>query len=334
MKVIVTGSEGFLGHHLVAALAARGHRVLGLDRFRVDSPRSGETALCDILEGARLIEQFRRYEPEGLIHLAARTDLDGQSLDDYRANIQGVSNVVSAARQTPSLRRAIFTSSQLVCRLGYVPKNDGDYLPTTLYGQSKVCTERIVREEDGGGVTWCLVRPTTVWGPGMSVHYQRFLRMVARRRYVHIGTEPVWKTYGYVGNVVHQYLRLLESEPNRIYRKTLYLGDYEPLSLSRWADGLARGLGAPPIRSMPRALARTIARIGDALNAIGWKAFPFNSFRLDNVLTPSVFDLSETRAICGPLPYTVEEGIEETVRWFWGTAHLQPKDASERVVSS
>jgi nucleoside-diphosphate-sugar epimerase len=334
MKVIVTGSAGFLGHHLVPALAARGHRVLGLDRSRGDSPHSGETVLCDILDGARLLEQFQLYEPEGLIHLAARTDLDGQDLDDYGANVQGVSNVVSAVRRTPSLRRAIFTSSQLVGRLGYVPENDRDYQPTTLYGESKVCTERIVREEDGGGVTWCLVRPTTVWGPGMSIHYQRFLRMVARGRYVHIGAEPVWKTYGYVGNVVHQYLCLLESEPNRIHRKTLYLGDYEPLSLRSWADGLARALGAPPIRSMPRALAHAIARIGDTLNAIGWKAFPFNSFRLDNVLTQSVYDLSETRAICGPLPYTMEKSIEETAIWFRGAALLRPRNASERVVSS
>ena len=34
----------------------------------------------------------------------------------------------------------------LVCRLGYRPKNDTDYAPTTAYGKSKVAGEQIVRE--------------------------------------------------------------------------------------------------------------------------------------------------------------------------------------------
>jgi len=140
--------------------------------------------------------------------------------------------------------------------------------------------------------------------------------MVARGHYFHVGREPVWKTYGYVGNVVHQYLALLEARRERIHGRTLYLADYEPISLRAWADGFARALGGPPIRSVSRVFARAMTRAGDALNAIGWKAFPFNSFRLDNVLTESVYDLSETEAICGPLPYTIEMGIEETARWF------------------
>src|SRR3712207_7397409 len=56
-----------------------------------------------------------------------------------------------------SLQRAIITSTQLVCRLGYVPKDDHDYNPHTSYGQSKVATEKLTRswrdrsEEGRGG---------------------------------------------------------------------------------------------------------------------------------------------------------------------------------------
>src|SRR5438067_6624986 len=103
--------------------------------------------------------------PEAVVHLAARTDLDQKrDLAGYAANIEGVGNLVAALRGTPSVRRAIYTSSQLVCKVGYVPMSDDDYRPNTKYGESKVWTEKIVRREDGGGVEWCLVRPTTVWG--------------------------------------------------------------------------------------------------------------------------------------------------------------------------
>ncbi|WP_171257638.1 NAD(P)-dependent oxidoreductase, partial [Acinetobacter baumannii] len=84
---------------------------------------------------------------------------------------------VEAIRRTPSVRRVIWTSAQLVCRVGYVPTSDTDYKADTLYGKSKVRTEEIVRSSDGAGREWCLARPTTVWGPGMSTHYQRFLHM-------------------------------------------------------------------------------------------------------------------------------------------------------------
>jgi nucleoside-diphosphate-sugar epimerase len=248
--------------------------------------------------------------------LAARTDLDGKSLQDYAANTVGVTNVVQAVRSTPSVRRVIYTSSQLVCDVGYVPRHDTDYRPTTLYGKSKVETERIVRAEDGGSAAWCLVRPTTVWGPGIGAHYQRLLRMIAKGRYFHVGRRPLLKSYGYVENVVHQYERLLCVPPELIHRKTLYLADEPPLSLRAWADALQKALGAPPIPTLPESVARLLAKIGDAVNALGFAAFPFNSFRLNNLFTEYRFDLSETLRICGPSPHSMEHGVARTAAWY------------------
>ena len=91
------------------------------------------------------------------------------------------------------------------------PRNPINYQPDTLYGESKVRTEAIVRDSDGGGREWCLVRPTTVWGPGMSPHYQRLFMMIKRGRYFHVGRKLLRKSYSYVGNIAHQYRRLLEA---------------------------------------------------------------------------------------------------------------------------
>ncbi len=61
-----------------------------------------------------------------------------------------LANVVQAVRATPSVRRVIYTSSQLVCDVGHLPRHDTDYRPTTLCGQSKVTTERVVRAKTAG----------------------------------------------------------------------------------------------------------------------------------------------------------------------------------------
>jgi len=312
MKVLVTGSSGFIGQAVVRRLRVAGCEVAGLDR-------TGGTETnfeCDILDAGRLTEIVQAVAPDTLVHLAARIDLDEKTtLAGYAANIDGVQNLITAVRLTPSIKRAIWTSSQLVCRVGYVPRNETDYTADTLYGQSKVRTEQIVRETDGAGREWCLVRPTTVWGPGMSAHYQRFLNMIRRGYFFHVGNRPLWKSYSYIENIAFQYLRLLEAPADIVNRKTFYLADYKPIDLLAWSDAFQRAFQSRPIPHMPLAAARTLATVGDAVNAVGLRKFPFNSFRLNNVLTQYQFDLGSTEAVCGPLPYTMEQGVAETAAW-------------------
>jgi hypothetical protein len=58
-----------------------------------------------------------------------------------------------------------------------------------------------------------------------------------------------------------------------------------------------------------------LAFCGDAVNAVGVKKFPFNSFRLNNVLTQYQFDLKPTASVCGDLPFDMEQGVAATVVW-------------------
>ncbi|HYW71441.1 MAG TPA: NAD(P)-dependent oxidoreductase [Pyrinomonadaceae bacterium] len=316
MKVLVTGSAGFIGGHLVRALADRGYSVVATDLGGSGGPGEAPSFRpCDITDKEGLNRLFAESQPEALIHLAARTDLLGETIEDYAANTVGVENLIDAIRNTRTVRRAVFTSSQLVCRVGYVPQHDQDYQPNTIYGQSKVLTEQIVRGTNGGGAEWCLVRPTTVWGPGMNKHYQSFFRLIRQGRYFHVGRRPLYKTYGYVGNVVEQYIRLLEA-PSGSLREVFYVADYEPLALREWADALQREFGVKPIRTVSEPLARALARTGDLLNAVGVRRFPFNSFRLNNILTEYRYDMSPTRAVCGEMTHTFEEGVRETAAWF------------------
>lgn len=317
-RVLVTGSSGFIGGWLVNELKRRGYVVVGLDKVMPARPLElDDFILCDICDRFALRSAMQRARPRLLVHLAARTDLDEtKHLEGYAANIDGVHNLLEVVRQTPSVQRAIYTSSQLVCRVGHVPNSDKEYCPNTLYGQSKVLTETITRELDGGGVTWCLVRPTTVWGPYMSPHYQSLLRYIVRGKFFHCGHSDLFKSYSYAGNIAYQYWRLLEADTPQLHRQVFYLADYEPLSLRAYANALANALAAKAIPTMPLVLAKFLAIAGDMLGFCGFKSFPFNSFRLNNIVTEYIFDLSKTRAVCGPLPFSQEDGINATACWF------------------
>lgn len=320
LRVLVTGTGGFIARHLARRLLADGHAVVGLDRRASGLAHAGyREVACDLLDAAALARAVREAAPDAVLHLAARTDLDEtRDLAGYAANIDGVRNLLAAIDATPSVRRAICTSTQLVCRVGYTPAHDTDYAPTTLYGTSKVETERIWRAADGARRTWTLVRPTTIWGPGMNPHYLRFFRMIRDGRYFHVGRSLTYKSYGYVANVVHEYVRLLHADADAVHRRTFYLADYQPIALECWADAFAREFAARAIPRLPRALAVAAARTGDVVAATGWRSFPFTSFRLNNVLTAYQVDTTPTEAVCGALPCTWEDGVRETAAWLRG----------------
>lgn len=324
-RVLVTGASGFIGRHLVARLTGEGYDVAGLDRLPAPPGTGGTHYACDLLNAAELERALKDAAPEALVHLAARTDLDGASVADYSANVDGVANLVQAIRAVGTVKRAVCTSTQLVCRIGYRPAHDEDYRPSTPYGESKVRTEQIWRAGGGGGTSWCLTRPTTIWGPHMNPHYLRFFRMIRDGRYVHVSGGPRRKSYGYVGNSVYQYQKLLEAPAERVQGKVFYIADYQPLELEHWAERFRGELSAPPIRTLPRALAAGGARVGDALVKLGWKRFPFTTFRLTNVLTSYQADLSATQDVCGPLPFTEDEGVALTAAWLRETWELRPE---------
>ncbi|MEO7361470.1 MAG: NAD(P)-dependent oxidoreductase [Gemmatimonadaceae bacterium] len=325
-KVLVTGSAGFIGRHLVRDLLAAGYEVTGIDKVASEWAADGYTEYVgDLLNAPWLTQTVQHIAPAGILHLAARTDLnETRDIAGYSANTEGVTNLLAAVAATPSVDRVICTSSQLVCRMGYTPKHDEDYQPTTIYGQSKAETERRWRSADGAGRTWCMVRPTTIWGPGMNPHYLTFFTMVRDGRYFHISGGPTPKTYGYVANTVQQYRRLLEASASRVHRRTFYLADTPQISLEQWAEAFQSELGATHIRCMPRAMARVLARTGDVISAAGIR-FPFTSFRLNNVITPSVVALDATNDVCGPPPVMLGAAVATTAQWLRRVWAGQPR---------
>lgn len=318
MIVLVIGSSGFIGRWVCDTLNNHGITPVGLDvRDKPLDQKWLEFYQCDILDKPRLMRVFEKVRPQRIIHLAARVDLDEEvNLAGYAANIDGVKNIIECSMESKLVDRIIVTSSQLVCKVGYVPKSDTDYCPNTLYGESKVLTEKITRDMDGGGKEWCIVRPTSVWGPYMSDHYCQMLRLIRKGLYFHCGQAALFKSYSYAGNIAYQYWKVLTAPANEMHQRTFYFADYSPLSLREYTNRLAKELNAPRIPTLHLGFVKPLAFIGDILNKIGWVSFPFNSFRLRNILTEYQFDLSATKRVCGDLPYCFEDGVKATANWF------------------
>lgn len=317
MRVLVTGGSGFIGTNLIEYFSGRGDEVTNFDIVAPRNKAQGRYwRKVDLLDAQSLLEAMHLVKPEVVFHMGARTDLDGTSLSDYRANTDGVENLIVAMQGVKTIRRVVFASSRLVCQIGYQPKSELDYCPSTPYGASKVLGEQIVRSAtDRINCPWVIVRPTSIWGPWFDVPYKTFFLSIAKERYVHPGNSQILKSFGFVGNVVYELQALVTADGEKVHGKTLYLSDYRPIDVAQMANSIQRELGVRKISSVNVRLLRVVAWVGDCLKLLGWRAPPLTTFRLNNLLTPMVHDLRPLEEIVGELPYSMDEGIKITADW-------------------
>lgn len=314
-RVFVTGGSGFIGTNLIESLLRDGFEVANFDWHPPKIPQHAPLHLeGDIRNCESLTKALVDFRPEWVVHLAAKTGLGGASLAAYDSNTVGVQNVLDATRAAGTVSRIVVASSRYVHRTEVFPLRDDDYSPFTIYGQSKVETERIVRSSQLE-IPWVLVRPTSIWGPWASNSYRMFFDAVRRGVYVHPRGRKISKSFGYVGNAVFQLRQFLSAEASKVDKRTFYVSDLENIEVLQFGQLIQEAFGAPPIRQVPMAVLKALAWSGDVLKRIGMKNPPLTTFRLDNLLTPMNYDMSATREVCGPSPYTLKEGVRATADW-------------------
>ncbi|HYR58884.1 MAG TPA: NAD-dependent epimerase/dehydratase family protein, partial [Chthoniobacteraceae bacterium] len=231
----------------------------------------------------------------------------------YRVNTDGTRNVLAAIKATPSIRRAIITSSQFVCGPGYAPKHDEDFHPVTVYGQSKVIAEQLTRAA-ALPCAWTIVRPTNIWGPWHERYRREFWRVVAKGWYVHPGGAPVVRCYGYAGNVVRQMRQLLDQPAEFVNEQVFYLGD-PPGDIARWANAFSLALRGRRVRKVPRPILAAAGLIGDAIARVTGKPFYITTSRYRSMTSDYVVNMDKTFLLLGPPPISLDEGVAQTVEW-------------------
>lgn len=330
-KLIVTGGSGFIGTNYIDYALSKGVKeILNID---IKPPSKREHYRywkeCDIMDIEKLRKIVLDFKPTHVVHLAAKTGAHSiTDINEFGPNIKGVENIINVLKETKlygvkiqssdysGVERVVFTSTLLVCKMGYIPKYDTDYVPTTAYGKSKVEGEKIVRSTIENSFIWSIVRPISVWGPWMIEPYIDFFKAIRGGWYFHIGNGNYKRSMGYVENIAHEIHCILIAPEERVHQKTFYVGDPDPTDLYEFAEKVRVKLNAPKIRHIPIWLITIASKVGDILKLLGWKNVPISSFRLNNIRTEYIFDLSAIMSISEPLPFNMDDAIERTVEWF------------------
>lgn len=312
-KILITGASGFIGTNVFEHFYSMGHELLNIDSAKpLNSLHNAHWKKVDIRNFEALSNAIYEFNPTYILHLAARTDLNGENLDDYSANIIGTKNLLEIIGRLKNLKKIIFTSSMLVCGPGYIPINQHDYSPMTIYGRSKVESEKIIWGQKPT-CDWAILRPTSIWGPWFGTPYRDFFDAIISHRYFHIGFSACTKTYGYVGNSIYQIQQILFNVTDDENKKVFYIGDSPATNIEEWGNEIASELGFK-IKRAPFFVIKIAALIGDLLKFIGIK-FPMTSFRLNNMTRNNIINLNNTHQIAPYPPFTRLEGIKETLKW-------------------
>ncbi|MCC6805905.1 MAG: GDP-mannose 4,6-dehydratase [Deltaproteobacteria bacterium] len=185
MKALVTGASGFVGRHLIAALASRGVEVVGTYHPEQAAPVGGATWVAWSLSDA-LTAILREHRPEHVYHLASPAHVPSAEADPAATKdaIVGASvRLCEAVRASGHVCRVLFASSAEV----YARRDDGQPIdedapvaPVNTYGVCKLEAERRLLTDLPEIAT--IVRPFNQIGPGQSPLFAvaSFAQQIAR----------------------------------------------------------------------------------------------------------------------------------------------------------
>ncbi len=302
--ILVTGSAGFIGQAVCAALLSRGESVVGLDNFngyydpqlkrdrleqirRIAAGGRFSQIEGDIADRPALDALIARFGPRRIVHLAAQAGVR-YSFDHPEAYVQsnlvGFVNLLEAARHSGGIEHFVYASSSSVYGgnrkqpLSIADRVDD---PISLYAATKRANELMAQVYAlQFGLKLTGLRYFTVYGPWgrPDMAPVKFARALLDGRPIEVyGHGDMQRDFTYIDDIVAGTLAALDDDrqfgevPHRLYN----LGNSHCEPLMHFIEVLARVAGkAPDLRLRPMQpgdVRSTSADIETTTRELGWR---------------------------------------------------------------
>ena len=318
-RVLVTGATGFLGHSLVAELAAAGYRVRALVRESSDTRQlqdlGAELCVGDVRDVASVNAAVESCAY--VVHAAGLFRLWGEARDFERTNVEGTAYVLEAALRH-SIKKLVHISTVAVAGnppADQVIDESTPSHPVDAYQRSKVDGENLVRMYcQTARLPGVVLRPGAFYGPWgryafnrlffedplrgllIQVHWGRrltfpvFVPDVARMIVAALASGEAGETYTVSGDpITHRGVNKIVSRLAGIPSWRINVPTGAMLALAGWLDRRAARTGHEPY--YPPNLA----------------SYVFHDWNVSS---------AKARAKLGFVPTPFEEGAQQTLEWY------------------
>ncbi|HUB91652.1 MAG TPA: NAD-dependent epimerase [Dyella sp.] len=282
MKVLVTGTAGFIGSHVALKLLERGDEVIGFDSLNdyydvrlkkarlarfIEHPRYSHIH-ADLADRAAVENAFATHKPQRVINLAAQAGVRYAAENPHvyvASNVTGFLHILEGCRQHP-VEHLVFASTSSVyganTDMPFSEHRSAEH-PLTLYAATKKANEQMAHSHAHlYGIPSTGLRFFTVYGPWGRPDMALFLFTKAI-----LAGEPIKvfnhgrhkRSFTYVDDVVEGVIRTLDRVPGTnaewnsaepdpassgVAPYRLYnIGNQQPVELLRYIEVLEQCLG-------------------------------------------------------------------------------------------
>lgn len=329
MKVLVTGSAGFIGSRVSERLLERGDEVVGLDILttyydvqlkkdrlaRFENHPGFTDARIDLADREGVAKLFADHKPDGVINLAAQAGVR-HSLEaphDYvDSNLVGFVNILEGCRNT-EVKHLVFASSSSVygtnAQMPFSEHDRADH-PISLYAASKRANELMAHTYSHlFGFPSTGLRFFTVYGPWGRPDMALFLftkAIIAGEPIDVFNNGEMKRSFTYIDDIVEGVIRTLDTPP----APQAVSGDFEDPASSATAPFRVFNIGSDNAVG----LMRYIEVLEENL---GIKATKNMLPMQPGDVAATWANVDDLREAVGYQPTTtVEDGVKRFVEWY------------------
>jgi nucleoside-diphosphate-sugar epimerase len=294
---LLTGHNGFLGKYLARSLTETGYQVLTLGRTEGDIRSDLATQQPDLSGHAiNLVVHVA-----GKAHSLPRNAEESQAF--FQVNRDGTRRLLQALeslKKRPDAFILISTVAVYGCETGENITESVTLGGKTPYAESKIQAEDVVQTWCAQqGVRCCILRLPLIVGAEAPGNLGKMERAIRRGRYVHIGAGSA------------RWSMVRADDVARMIPKAAQIGGIYNLtdgihpSVRELGDAMARQIGQRTIQTVPAGFARILARLGDGINGMIGRKFPFDSITLEKMTGSLTFSDQLAREKLGWKPRSV-----------------------------
>lgn len=288
MKVLVTGSAGFIGMHTCKRLLERGDEVVGIDNLndyydvRLKEDRLAQLTpfekftfqKLDMTDQAGMETLFAKHGFQGVVHLAAQPGVRYSLKNPHayiQSNLVGMTNVLEGCRHN-KVGHLVFASSSSVyganTAIPFSVQQNVDH-PVSLYAATKKAGELITHSYSHlYGLPATCLRFFTVYGPWgrPDMSPSLFAGAIMQGKAIDVFNHgKMQRDFTYVDDIVEGVMRVLDKpatpdasfdtsspEPSTSYApyRVYNIGNHQPIELMAFIETIENALGKKAIKNM------------------------------------------------------------------------------------
>lgn len=255
-KVLVTGSDGFIGSHLVEELVKKGYEVRAfvyynsfnnwgwLDTMPEEIMKHVEVFAGDVRDPNGVRTAMKGVD--AVFHLAALIAIpySYHSPDAYvDTNIKGTLNILQAARDLGTERVLVTSTSEVYGTAQYVPIDEHHpYQGQSPYSATKIGADRLAESfYRSFDLPVTIVRPFNTFGPRQSARAvipTIITQLLAGKQEIKLGSLTPTRDFNYVKDTANGFIAMYES--NKTIGQEINIATQKEISIGQLAQELIR----------------------------------------------------------------------------------------------